>query len=435
MRTRKSTDGEKTHGNRWTRTVAAALVVAAVLGLALATVPVGGAAGTASAAPGPEDRSPGTATANPSSGLAPGLSAADRASDVDPVAAVDGCGEATTTTHSGTLSEDVDRYTYSAAGADNCTVTVTLSGPSDADFDLYVAVDGRRVTPDDYDRKSTETGSAERIVLEESVVRDASEISILVHPYRGTGEYTLTIAPDATGGDAGAAPTPAIEAAATTVEPGTPVSLNASGSFDRDGSITEYRWRLGANATATGVSTTHAFEEPGTYAVTLTVTDDDGTSASTTETIAVESADSDLGPVDGWQSPRNPDPGETTVFVGEPLGRNVSEAEFQWDFDGDGETDATGRTTTHAFASAGYHDVTLTVDAGDLNKTYTTTVLVGSPEPADDGTGDESTGPGNVTAGTGDGLGDVSQPGFGPGAAVAALGLGLFGWRIHDARS
>jgi PKD repeat protein len=50
---------------------------------------------------------------------------------------------------------------------------------------------------------------------------------------------------------------------------------------------------------------------------------------------------------------------------------------YQWDFNGDGTTDATGVTTTHTYTTAGEYDVTLTVTdtAGNTNTT-TRTVYV-----------------------------------------------------------
>jgi len=42
------------------------------------------------------------------------------------------------------------------------------------------------------------------------------------------------------------------------------------------GSITEYLWNFGDNATDTGVTVTHAYAKPGTWSVMLTVVDDEG---------------------------------------------------------------------------------------------------------------------------------------------------------------
>jgi PKD repeat protein len=54
-------------------------------------------------------------------------------------------------------------------------------------------------------------------------------------------------------------------------------SVNGSASTDLDGSITGYSWNWGdGTATSTGVTATHSYATPGTYVVTLTVTDNSG---------------------------------------------------------------------------------------------------------------------------------------------------------------
>src|SRR5690606_9502066 len=72
-----------------------------------------------------------------------------------------------------------------------------------------------------------------------------------------------------------------------------PLSINfdASLSSDTDGSIVSYAWNFGDGSTASGQATSHTFSNVGTYTVRLTVTDDEGASASTTRQIqATETA-------------------------------------------------------------------------------------------------------------------------------------------------
>ncbi|HEX5731197.1 MAG TPA: PKD domain-containing protein [Blastocatellia bacterium] len=67
---------------------------------------------------------------------------------------------------------------------------------------------------------------------------------------------------------------------------GTAVVFNGNGSFDPDGQIVSYNWSFGDNTTGTGVSPAHVYTAPGTYTVTLTVTDNGGLQSSASNTTA-----------------------------------------------------------------------------------------------------------------------------------------------------
>lgn len=59
-------------------------------------------------------------------------------------------------------------------------------------------------------------------------------------------------------------------------------------SSDDEGPIDSYAWDFGDGATGTGAQPTHSYDEPGAYAVTLTVTDGAGATASLTRTVTVQ---------------------------------------------------------------------------------------------------------------------------------------------------
>jgi PKD repeat protein len=99
----------------------------------------------------------------------------------------------------------------------------------------------------------------------------------------GTGESAVTVT--------GAAPslTPPVASFTESPEPapvGTPISFDATASYATTpgATIMSYAWDFGDGATATGVTTSHAYAAPGPYTVTLTVTDTNGLTGTLTAT-------------------------------------------------------------------------------------------------------------------------------------------------------
>lgn len=64
------------------------------------------------------------------------------------------------------------------------------------------------------------------------------------------------------------------------------ITFNAIGSFDLDGSITDYSWDFGDGNTGTGISPTHIYSTNGNYVIKLSVKDNDGkTDTNTTHAV------------------------------------------------------------------------------------------------------------------------------------------------------
>ena len=66
---------------------------------------------------------------------------------------------------------------------------------------------------------------------------------------------------------------------------GNTVTLNAATSYDPDGTLTLYSWNFGDSTTGTGQTASHAWSQAGSYAVTLTVTDNEGATGSYATTV------------------------------------------------------------------------------------------------------------------------------------------------------
>ena len=77
-------------------------------------------------------------------------------------------------------------------------------------------------------------------------------------------------------------------------EAGETISFDAAGSFDSDGTVVDYAWDFGDNSFGSGITSTHAYEQNGTYTVKLTVTDNNGLEDIFTKNIVVGSPPQDI---------------------------------------------------------------------------------------------------------------------------------------------
>ena len=88
------------------------------------------------------------------------------------------------------------------------------------------------------------------------------------------------------------------------VDEGAWIAFSASRSRDRDGSVVAYAWDFGDGTPGmSGPSPTHRFGDDGAYIVTVTVTDNEGASASDSATITVANLapSASLDPLSPWQ--------------------------------------------------------------------------------------------------------------------------------------
>ena len=71
---------------------------------------------------------------------------------------------------------------------------------------------------------------------------------------------------------------------------GTSVSFSGAASTDADGRVVAFAWAFGDGGTANGVAVAHTYAAPGTYAATLTVTDNQGGTSTDTALVNVNAA-------------------------------------------------------------------------------------------------------------------------------------------------
>ncbi|HEX7774162.1 MAG TPA: PKD domain-containing protein, partial [Pyrinomonadaceae bacterium] len=119
------------------------------------------------------------------------------------------------------------------------------------------------------------------------------------HTYNTAGTYTVTLTVTDNGGLTTSGTTTATIYPASNKVPianiagpysavtGTATQFSASGSFDPDGSITQYRWDFAGLGTGTGASPSVTFTETGIHLVSLTVTDNVGAKSWTSINVVV----------------------------------------------------------------------------------------------------------------------------------------------------
>ncbi|WP_461170385.1 PKD domain-containing protein [Arthrobacter sp. Z1-15] len=202
------------------------------------------------------------------------------------------------------------------------------------------------------------------------------------HTYAAAGSYTVRLAvADNRDGEgtatqtvtvANAAPTAQFESSAS----GLDAMFDAAGSRDVDGTISSYTWDFGDGAAGSGATSGHAYRAPGTYTVTLTVTDNLDAKATVRADLTVDRTNvtptasfsthvRDLAVV--FDAAASTDPDGTI-------------SSYAWDF-GDGTT-GTGVNPTHTYAAAGDYLVTLTVvDNRGAASTATATASAQAPAP------------------------------------------------------
>jgi len=151
-------------------------------------------------------------------------------------------------------------------------------------------------------------------------------------------------------------------------ETSSPVTFNASTTAGV-GPFT-FSWSFGDESLSLINPASHTYSTPGSFTVTLTVTDSDGVNAGSSQAIIVAPAFT----VGFTNSPATPEVDQHVTFTATQSG-GVGSVSLSWDF-GD-NTSSTENLTTHAYAISGLFIVSVTaIDTDGVSTTSTHTVNV-----------------------------------------------------------
>lgn len=158
--------------------------------------------------------------------------------------------------------------------------------------------------------------------------------------------------------------------------PGANYIFKADDSSSPNGKISKYEWSF---SDTTKIETTktisHIFKQPGTYEITLKVTDEDDEEGEVKKIIKVDSPkgspkakiNTDPQLVNGASSLSGKAPFTVTFDSKGTTDSDDNIVDYKWDFDGDGQFDSFGSVVSHTYTQEGTYNIELEVQDSDKN--------------------------------------------------------------------
>lgn len=209
------------------------------------------------------------------------------------------------------------------------------------------------------------------------------------HQFRDAGNYAVTLTVTDVAGRKGsrsrnvAVASSGLPTASFVFSPASPgvgqeIAFNGAASTAvAPRTIVSYDWQFGTDRTGSGMVVVKRYDTPGTYNVTLTVTDDAGNKGTASQAVTV-GTDSPGGLAAKFTfSPTSPAAGSAVNFNASTSTSADPIVEYRWDF-GDGATSVkTTATVSHTYAAGGAYVVTLRIkDSKGRTSIVTQTVTV-----------------------------------------------------------
>ena len=142
-----------------------------------------------------------------------------------------------------------------------------------------------------------------------------------------------------------------------------PLEVRFQGSAsDQDGSIVSYAWDFGDSAASTAQNPSHVYSSAGTYTARLTVTDNDGATASASVQVTVLPPNSPPT-VRASASPASGTAPLSVAFSADSTDSDGTVVGYSWEF-GDGGT-SSQRNPTHVYTAPGLYTARVTVRDDD----------------------------------------------------------------------
>ncbi len=230
----------------------------------------------------------------------------------------------------GTSTEANPTYTYTLSFQATITATLTVSdndgNSSSTTFKVFLtdtpntpptadagpAVTGQVGTPVQFNGSASSDPEGDALSYQWDFGDGMAGTGVMpTNSYGQCGLYNVTLTVQDNIGLSGTATTTANIASTGTTAPvanaggdtagnysgsaGSNIAFDGSASADPDCDIVSYAWNFGDGNTGTGATILHSYTTAGSYVVTLTVTDNDGLTASASATVTVV----DTGPLDG----------------------------------------------------------------------------------------------------------------------------------------